>query len=121
MKIEILKGFKDLTGQVHYITREKRRWWSSWVISIDGRSPYDYRIDKDGKVKQVLHKFPGITIHIAKKGEVTVKKEDIIPELEPYDRCRTCSHLWGCYLSHPLGWGECKAYSDGRFFNLFTP
>ena len=46
MKIEFLKGFKDLTGQVHYITRAKRNWWSRWVISIDGRSPYDYRNDR---------------------------------------------------------------------------
>ena len=121
MKIEFLKGFKDLTGKLHYITRAKRHWWSRWVISIDGRSPYDYKIDKDGKFKQVLHKFPGVTIHITKKGEVTIKKDDIIPELEPFDRCRTCSHLWGCHLTHPLGWGECEAYSDGRFFNLFTP
>ena len=121
MKIEFIKGFKDLTGKVHHITRAKRHWWSSWVISIDGRSPYDYRIDKDGKFKQVLHKFPGVTIHITKKGEISIKKDDPIPELESFDRCRTCSHLWGCRLPHPLGWEECRAYSDERFFNLFTP
>ena len=62
MKIEFLKGFKDLTGQLHVVTRAKRHWWSRWVISIDGRSPYDYKIDKVGKFKQVLHKFPGVTL-----------------------------------------------------------
>ena len=90
MKIEFIKAFKDLTGKVHHITRAKRHWWSSWVISIDGRSPYDYRIDKDGKFKQVLHKFPGVTIpkneerHVLSGRHRYLSTEDVAKTREIY-------------------------------------